>query len=309
MNFGQTWQKNIPDSVWGDLAEIKKENISDISQIHEFFDELNFLHLKDILLFSNNYKLANSFFGDLNKEKFEEVMNDLNIIRRKIAHGKSSFSEYDLSIIIEYVNLLTQGEAAKEIRDYLKNEAYKNAKEIPLDFFEEYECQNNLPVENYDLDGGFVGREKELKKIRKLINSEQDRIITITGAGGVGKTAIALKIAYTYLADSLNPFEAIIWFSAKTNKLTEEGIIPLTSEISSAEQLIIDILNIIDPISLQQFKDARVNLDSYKNHLDNIFSSHRCLLVIDNLETVLRDEDIISFIKEIPRRYLVLHKY
>jgi len=308
VNFGNNWKENIPNGVWLELDEIKKDEIQDIKMINDFFDELNFLHLKDILVYSNNYKLAKPFFGELSKEKFVETMDELNIFRRKIAHAKSTFSDYDLMTLIEHINLLSQGDSdsAKEIKNYLKNEAYRNATEIPLDFFEEYECQNNLPAENYDLDGGFVGREKEIKIIRKFINSEQDRIITITGAGGVGKTAIALKIAYTYLADPSNQFEAIIWFSAKTDKLTEQGIIPLTSEIRSDEQLIKDILKIVDPIALQQFNDAKVNLDSYKNHLNNIFSSQKCLLIIDNLETILKNGEIISFIKEINRHSQVL---
>ena len=306
VNFGSTWKEKIPTGVWLELNEIKKDEIEGVNTINDFFDELNFPHLKDILDYSNNYKLAKSFFGDLSKEKFIEIMNELNIIRRKIAHAKSAFSDYDLLVLTEHINFLSQGESAKEIRDYLKNEAYRNATEIPRDFFEECECQNNLPSENYDLDGGFVGRDKERKDIQKSINSEQDRIITITGAGGVGKTAIALKIASTYLVDPSNPFEAIIWFSAKTNKLTDEGIIPLTSEIKSDEQLIKDILKIIDPVTLEQFNNAKVNLESYKNHLNNIFSSQRCLLIIDNLETILKNDEIISFIKEIPRPSQVL---
>ncbi|WP_292370300.1 tetratricopeptide repeat protein [Methanoregula sp. UBA64] len=306
VNFGDKWKENIPNGVWLDLNEIKQEDIEGIQSISDFFEELNFLHLKDILVYSNNYKLARSFFGELSKEKFTETMDEVNIIRRKIAHAKSTFSDYDLMNLIEYIKLLSQGNDANEVTVYLKNEAYKNATEIPLDFFEEFVCQNNLPPENYDLDGGFVGREKEIKTIRKFINSEQDRIVTITGAGGVGKTAIALKIAYTYLADPDNQFEAIIWFSAKTDKLTEQGIIPLTSEIRSDEQLIYDILKIVDPLTLQQFNDAKVNLDAYKNHLNNIFSSQKCLLIIDNLETILKNDEIISFIKEINRPSQVL---
>lgn len=301
INYGIDWRKNIPQGVIIELSKIKEDQISEDCSIDDFFEELTFLNLKDIIVTSNNFKSVKPFFGELSKDKFIELMDDLNVYRRKIAHAKSTFSELDLMTLIDYIRLLSQGDAAKEITRYLENKEYKTAKEIPPDFFEEYECQNNLPIENYDLDGGFVGRAKEIQSIRKLIKSDQDRIITITGAGGVGKTAVALKIAYSFLPDPQNPFEAIIWFSAKTSKLTDEGIIPMEPGIRSDMQLIEDILKIVDPVTLQNFKGANVPSESYKNHLYNIFSSQRCLLIIDNLETIIKNDALISFIKDIPR--------
>jgi len=306
VNCGNEWKNHIPQGVMIELSKIKEDQMPDDCSLDDFFEELTFLNLKDILIFSNNFKMAKSFFGELNTDKYRELMDDLNIYRRKIAHAKSTFSELDLVTLIDLVRLLCQGEAAKEIKSYLENYEYKNAKEIPPDFFEEFECQNNLPPENYDLDGGFVGRAKEIQSIRKLIKSDQDRIITITGAGGVGKTAVVLKVAYSFLPDPHNPFEAIIWFSAKTSKLTDEGIIPLAPDIRSDMQLIEDILCIVDPEILQNFKNAKVPSESYKNHLYNIFSSQKCLLIIDNLETIIKAEALISFIKDIPRPSQVL---
>ena len=139
-----------------------------------------------------------------------------------------------------------------------------------------------------------------------MSTSDQDRIITITGAGGVGKTAIALKLAYLFLSDPQNPYEAIVWFSAKTTKLTDEGIVPLEPGIKSNEQLVTDLLNVVDPGTLQKFSEAQVPLSSYKLHLYNLFASQKCLVVIDNLETILKDDELISFIKDIPRPSQVL---
>jgi len=307
VNYGKIdWKKHIPEGVINEVSQTKEEIVFENCSIDEFFDELTFLNLKDIIIFSNNFNLTKSFFGDISKEKFIEIMDELNIYRRKIAHAKSTFSDIDLEKVIEYVNLLSQGDSAKEIRVYLQNEHYKRARDFSPDFFEEYECPNNLPPESYDLDGGFVGREKEIRALRKLIRSDQDRIITITGAGGVGKTAIALKLAYSFLLDPQNPFDAIMWFSAKTSKLTEDGIIPMESGIRSDEQLIKDILTIVDPSTLQCFMEAKFSLDVYKDHLYKILSSQKCLVIIDNIETILKDDALITFIKDIPRPSQVL---
>lgn len=306
VNYGNEWRKNVPQGVLNQLLEEKEiESIEEYS-IDDLFDEFTFLNLKDILVQSSNFKLAKAFLGELSKDRFVELMDSLNTHRRKIAHAKSTLSELDLSTIIEQVRTLCQGERGKEIRQYLENEEYKAAAEIPSTFFEEYEIPSNLPFENYDLDGGFVGREKEVKAIRNFIKSDQDRVITITGAGGVGKTAIALKVAYSFLTDIQNPFSAVVWFSAKTSKLTDEGIRPLVPGITSHQQLIHDILDIVDPNTQKSFASADVPLESYVTYLNNFFSSQKCLLVIDNLETIIKDDALIRFIEEIPRPSQVL---
>lgn len=306
VNYGNDWMKYIPQGVINELVAFKQIQSIGSYPIDELFDEFTFLNLKDILTAFSNFKLARSFFGELSKDKFGELMDELNIHRRKIAHPRSTFSELDLEKLIDHVKMLCQGEEGKEVSQYLANEGYKGAGDIPKDFFEEYRVPNNLPFENYDLDGGFVGREKEIKTIRNFIKSGQDRVITITGAGGVGKTAIALKIAYSFLADQSNDFSAIIWFSAKTSMLTEKGIVPMTPAIMSREQLIFDILGILDPGTLSNFRKANVPIESYTTYLSNFFSIHKCLLVVDNLETIIKDVPLVGFIEEIPRPSQVL---
>src|ERR671916_1327285 len=48
---------------------------------------------------------------------------------------------------------------------------------------------NNLPLEL----SSFVGREKELVEIERLL--EDSRLLTLTGSGGCGKTRLALAVA------------------------------------------------------------------------------------------------------------------
>jgi LuxR family glucitol operon transcriptional activator len=306
VKYGTEWEKYIPQGVINELLETKEDQMSEDYSIEEFFEELTFNNLKDVLVFSKNFSLTRPYFGELSKDKIVELMDNLNRYRRKIAHAKSTFSELDLLMLKDYTKMLCQGEKGKEIRNYLEAEGYKNAKDVPPDFFEEYEIQNNLPPEDYDIDGGFVGRNTEVKTIMKHIRSEQDRVITITGAGGVGKTAIALKVAYSFLVESLKLFETIIWFSAKISKLTDSGIFPLTPSIESYEQLIRDILKVLDEKTFEKFEKAKVSIDSYVNYIYGIFSSNKCLFIVDNLETIIKNDALITFITEIPRPSQVL---
>lgn len=304
-NYGLDWQKHIPQGVINQVLETGNLEKNKNYEVDDFFNELTFLNLKDILLALDNFKLFKEFFGAISKEKFAETMDDLNIFRRKIAHC-GAFSELDLTTLKEHITLLSQGSDAKEVRQYLENEAYKNAKEIPTEFFEEYDLPNNLPPESYDLDGGFVGREKEIRAIKSYIKSGEDRVITITGAGGVGKTAIALRIAYAFLCDPQTNFSAILWFSAKRNKLTDEGIVPINPEITSHEKLLKDIIGVLSKPTLDSFLKANVTLQSYADFLNDYFKNNKCLLIIDNLETILKDQALIQFIEEIPRPSQVL---
>src|SRR5439155_22169333 len=61
---------------------------------------------------------------------------------------------------------------------------------------------NNLPIEV----STFVGRVRELSEVRGLL--ETKRAVTITGAGGTGKTRLALQIA----ADAIEGFPDGVFF-------------------------------------------------------------------------------------------------
>jgi predicted ATPase/class 3 adenylate cyclase len=56
--------------------------------------------------------------------------------------------------------------------------------------------RTNLPLEATRL----YGREPQLAELRKIIEKKENRLITLTGAGGVGKTSLAIHAARSALA-------------------------------------------------------------------------------------------------------------
>lgn len=305
--YGASWREGIPNHVITQLLESKGDpKFVKESDMTQFFDELFLQNLRDIILFKDHYKHAAEFLGDIPKGKFAEIIDELNVLRNKIAHAKSTFSELDFDNMIRDVRILCGGQGARAMVRYLEVEGYKSAKEIPPDFFQQYACKNNLPSEDYDSDGGFVGREKEREALRKLIQLDQDRIITINGAGGVGKTAIALNLAHSYAREAAKPYEAILWFTAKTRRLTAGGIQPVDPSLSSYAQLLPEMLSVIDSLKGQTLNAAHAPLDSYRNLLYEYFDDNKCLVVIDNLETVMSDSELVEFVKDIPRKTKVL---
>ena len=63
---------------------------------------------------------------------------------------------------------------------------------------------NNLPLQPTP----FLGRERELAALGKLLRTPTTRLITVTGPGGTGKTRLALQAA----ADALDDFADGAWF-------------------------------------------------------------------------------------------------
>ena len=67
--------------------------------------------------------------------------------------------------------------------------AARSAQKLRLVGGAEQPPPNNLPLEL----SSFVGREKELAEVKRLL--ENNRLLTLTGSGGCGKTRLALAVA------------------------------------------------------------------------------------------------------------------
>jgi len=114
---------------------------------------------------------------------------------------------------------------------------------------------NNLPVQLTS----FVGREDAIRNIATLLGSEQVRLVTIFGTGGIGKTRLSIQVA----ADQLELFPDGVWFI---------NIAPLTN----IEQVVTEIASTLS-IQLQPRIDPKEQVIDY-------LSQKHLLLVLDNFE-------------------------
>ncbi len=67
----------------------------------------------------------------------------------------------------------------------------------------------------------FIGRQAELQRLRTMLANPDCRLITILGAGGVGKTRLALELA----RQSLDHYLEGVWFVELADVLTAEGLL------------------------------------------------------------------------------------
>ena len=92
--------------------------------------------------------------------------------------------------------------------------------ELPADFpplRSLNELPNNLPQQMTS----FIGREKEIAEIRQMLATS--RLVTLTGAGGTGKTRLSLQVA----AEVMGEFPDGVWL-VEFASLADPGLVPQT---------------------------------------------------------------------------------
>ena len=76
---------------------------------------------------------------------------------------------------------------------------------------------HNLPLEL----SSFIGREQELAEVKRLLLEDKNRLLTLTGPGGCGKTRLALAVA----ADVVGEFEDGAWV-VELASLSDPDLLP-----------------------------------------------------------------------------------
>lgn len=273
----------------------------------EFFQNSDFPDLLEISIYQDNF---NDFFKQkIQKDEFTKVMVSLYGLRCKIAHVKGFFTSFDLDKLIEQTKIISiiidLNKSFSEFLDIIQKSPEKVVIKVPIDFnvdfLESNGIINNLPTPDYEYEGGFVGREEDIKEIIKYLQREKFPVVTITGAGGVGKTSLALKVIQEITQKPKSEkFDAIIWLSAKENKLSPFGIEDIEPTLKSYDELLDTIINVLGfGIELNEDFD---NVEKKEDTVNMLFDlSNSILIIIDNLETVT-DERIINFIIEAPQK-------
>lgn len=291
---------NIPVGVWNKAFE--RNNSIEFESSQEIFESLDFPDLKEILTFKDHPK--DLLKGKLDIDTFTKSMDELYLLRCKIAHIKGYFTSIDLDKLIEFTSNISKIFGLKNILiliDKLKSKPNEVIITTPNDFIEDFLEKNgvinNLPIPDYEYEGGFVGREEDRKKIIQYLKSDKTPVVTLTGSGGVGKTSLALKVIQdiTERPES-NIFDAIVWLSAKENKLSPLGIEDIEPTLKNYEELLDIIINLFG-----FDEEVKAGTTKEKEQLtESIFElTNKVLIVVDNLETIT-DDRIINFILDAP---------
>ncbi len=120
--------------------------------------------------------------------------------------------------------------------------------------------------EAFDISS-FYGRKAELAQLNNWVLEDRCRLIALLGIGGIGKSTLAITLMHRIAGQ----FEAVVFRSLRDAPVCED--------------LVADVLQVVSPTlsaNMPPSLERRITL------LLEQLRSHRCLLVLDNLETILQ---------------------
>src|SRR5579884_1200810 len=123
----------------------------------------------------------------------------------------------------------------------------------------------------------FYGREQELTSLEQWITHDRCKVVSILGLGGVGKTSLANHLARQFKQH----FDFVFWRSLQSLP-SLESILRKCILFVSGQKV----------ITVPDNKDEQISL------LLHYLREHRCLLILDNFESVLQESNRVGVYRE-----------
>ena len=117
--------------------------------------------------------------------------------------------------------------------------------------------------------GAFLGRSGELDTLQHWCHEDACRMVMLLGMGGIGKTSLAVQLAQSIQAD----YDFLIWRSLRNAPPLETLLLDLVKFFSAQTE-----------IQLPKSSEEQIR------RLMHYLRENRCLIIFDNLESLLASE-------------------
>ncbi|MEG4047545.1 NB-ARC domain-containing protein [Microcoleus sp. Pol17_C1] len=130
----------------------------------------------------------------------------------------------------------------------------------------------------------FYGRTEELTTLKQWIVSDNCRLIALLGLAGSGKTTLSVQLA----KQVQNEFDFVIWRSLRSTPAPSDFLGSLIQLFSNQQKPDVPLAE----------PSKRIDLNSKISRLVEYLRKHRCLVILDDFEAVLRPEELAGHYRE-----------
>lgn len=246
-------------------------------------------HLPNII--EGNWEHLKSVFGDHQKDRTKVYLGDIAELRNNLAHrrkghlvGKDELMHFahNAWMLLRAIDS-PHAESFAEIVDALmQGEMPWGARII----------QNNLPS-RHEMYEEFVGRSDQLQQLKDWFANDAQQAIMAWGYGGAGKSALAYQFAKEVLDSSPTGLDAVIWLTAKRIEYYGGASRERSPDFSDTRGFCQCVW--------QALYDESPD-DKMPSDLIDELSSTTCLLIVDDLDSVLSDHETAEFLLHDLRR-------
>lgn len=252
-------------------------------------------------------------------EEFEESQHEISLIEFFSGDGKYSLDLFPFLFIkndklyyykkttangYQYFSIVDGSTTSIQTKKKFNQSLFKISK--PADEQEIF-WTDVLPIQNqrgtikanipHQGDEVFVGRMKQMRRVVDEIISIPNQNGIVYGPGGIGKTALMVQLTWKLFNEEIHDkptFNYIVWVSAKTNfyDWRRDWVKEKERQFESLDNIFTVVLCFFDFENVKEY-----DFEDKKELVLELFENHRILLIIDNLETVSKNEvqKIIDF--------------
>ncbi|MGI6716769.1 MAG: NB-ARC domain-containing protein [Eubacteriales bacterium] len=230
-------------------------------------------------------------FGVIQKDFINKDFIKIIPIRNNVMHPRP-LALYDYPILKETFNQIDKILSSMTWTNVLltRRKIAEHPEELispPINLKKSDRIIENLPaIVDYE-ETSFIGRRREIGEIKAKLNKNNVHILSIIGDGGIGKTAIVLKLLYDLLDEENCKWELILWTSLKTSELNNYEFSEIKNSLKNTSAMYNQLASVVGA-------DSSKNVEEYIIELAKNFNT---LFVLDNLETINTSE-IKDFLEE-----------